>query len=132
MAETATKLDMKNQEIFNKNAEINRLKEDVEKNKNEINKLQDQIESYKSQVQTLKNSKAELPKPETSSKMDSKDLDRFKEKYRREAENWAKEKRRLESKIRHITKTDQTKSTISSNISSNDTSERNWSKFVRL
>ena len=127
----SAKLDMKNQEILNKNAEIKRLNEEFEKNKNEITKLQDQIESYKSQVQTLKNSKPEvpqLPKPETqtgSSKIDSKDLDRFKEKYRREAENWAKEKRRLESKIRHITKTDQTKSTISSNVSSNDTSERN-------
>ena len=122
----SAKLDMKNQEISNKNAEIKRLNEEFEKNKNEISKLQVQVESYKSQVQTLKDSKPELPKPETGPKIDSKDLDRFKEKYRREAENWAKEKRRLESKIRHITKTDQTKSTISSNISSNDTSERNW------
>ena len=117
---------MKNQEIANKNLEIKRLNEEFDKNKNDIHKLQVQIESYKSQVQTLKDSKPEvLPKPETGPKNYSKDLDRLKEKYRREVENWAKEKRRLESKIRHITKTDQTKSTISSNISSNDTSERN-------
>lgn len=39
------------------------------------------------------------------------DIEKLKEKFRREAENWAKEERRLESKVRHINKSN------SSNIS---------------
>ena len=93
-------------------AEIKEKDALIEIKMNQLKVLESKMDNLKAELKSaqMKNNSNVLVTDDKTAKLVT-DIEKLKEKFRREAENWAKEKRRLESKVRHINKSN------SSNIS---------------
>jgi len=97
------------------------IKEKAELIKIQITKLKESDSKMSNMQAEIKSAQQQVSDERKHHTSAATDVEKIKEKFRREVEVWAKEKRRLESKIRHMNKSNS--STISTHSSSQQTAE---------